>query len=127
MQEKPKALDIIRLVMSILAIIWAIVLGWFVLDYFYSLIKGDDIGTMFLIFLMPIFLLLGVMLIINAIMGIFGVKKYFKNRNISLAERNVGVGRIVLKIIVAILGASLPLLIAYICDIVEASKKKKLA
>lgn len=127
MQEKPKALDIIRLVMSILAIIWAIVLGWFVLDYFYSLIKGDDIGTMFLIFLMPIFLLLGVMLIINAIMGIFGVKKYFKNRNISLAERNVGVGRIVLKIIVAILGASLPLLIAYICDIVEASKKKKLS
>lgn len=124
---KTKGLDVTRLIMSILAIICAIILGWLVFDYFYTLIKGNEAGTIFLIFLLPIFLILGVMLIINAIMGIIGVKKYFKNKNVMLQDRNTSTGRIVFKIIIAILGVSPPLLIAYICDIVEASKKKKLS
>ena len=120
---KTKGLDITRLIMSIIAIIWAIVLGVLVCDYFYSLIKGDEVGNIFLIFLFPLFLILGVMLIINLIMGILGVKKYFNNKNTPLNDRNIGAGRIALKIIVAILGVSLPLLVAYICDIVEVNKK----
>ena len=119
-----KGLDITRLVMSIIAIIWAIVLGVLVGDYFYTINKGDEIANVFLILLFPIFILMGVVLVINAIMGIIGVKKYFKNKNIALNDRNVGVGRIVVKIIISILGLSLPLLIAYICDILEVNKKK---
>ena len=121
-----KGLDITRLVMSILAIIWAIVLGIIVGYYFYTINKGDEIANIFLILLFPIFILMGVVLVINTIMGIIGIKKYFKNKNISLNDRNVGVGRIVVKIIISILGLSLPLLIAYICDIVEFNKKKKI-
>lgn len=121
-----KGLDITRLVMSILAIIWAIVLGIIVGDYFYTINKGDEIANIFLILLFPIFILMGVVLVINTIMGIIGIKKYFKNKNIALNDHNVGVGRIVVKIIISILGLSLPLLIAYICDIVEVNKKKKI-
>ena len=123
---KTKGLDITRLVMCILTIIWAIVLGVIVGDYFYTLNKGDDIGKIFLIFLFPIFILMGIVLVINAIMGIMGVKKYFKNKNIALVDRNISTGKIVGKIIIAILGLSLPLLVAYICDIVERNKKQKL-
>ena len=122
---KTKGLDITRLVMSIIAIIWAIVLGVVIGDYFYTINKGDEIANVFLILLFPIFILMGVVLVINTIMGIIGVKKYFKNKNIALNDRNIGVGRIVVKIIISILGLSLPLLIAYICDIVEVNKKKK--
>ena len=120
-----KGLDITRVVMSIIAIIWAIVLGIIVGDYFYTINKGDEIANIFLLLLFPIFILMGVVLVINTIMGIIGVKNYFKNKNISLNDRKVGVGRIVVKIIIALLGLSLPLLIAYICDIVEVNKKKK--
>ena len=120
-----KGLDITRLIMSIIAIVWAIVLGVLVGDYFYTINKGDEIANIFLILLFPIIILIGIILIINTIMGILGVKKYFKNKNIALNDRNVGVGRIVVKIIIAILGLSLPLLVAYICDIVEVNKKKK--
>ena len=123
---RTKGLDITRLVMSILAIIWAIVLGVIVIDYFYTLNKGDEIANIFLILLFPIFILMGIILTINAIMGIIGVKKYFKNKNISLNDRNFGVGRIIVKIIISILGLSLPLLIAYICDIVEVNKKNNI-
>lgn len=123
---KTKGLDITRLVMSIIAIVWAIVLGIIVGDYFYTINKGDDIGKMFLVLLFPIFILMGIILIINAIMGILGVKKYFKNKNLALNNRNTSTGRIVGKIIVSILGVSLPLLIAYICDIIERNKKQKL-
>lgn len=118
-----KSLDITRLIMSIIAIVWAIVLGVLVGDYFYTINKGDEIANIFLILLLPIFILMGVVLVINTIMGIIGVKKYFNNKNIALNDRNVGVGRIVVKIIISILGLSLPLLIAYICDIVEVNKK----
>ena len=123
---KTKGLDIIRLVMSVLAIIWAIVLGVFILRYFYTLTKGDDISNIFLIFLLPILLIMGVLLIINMIMGITGVCKFIRNKNITLIERNIKTGHIVVKIIVSIIGLSLPLLIAYICDIVERNKKQKL-
>ena len=123
---KSKGLDITRLIMSIIAIVWAIVLGIIVGNYFYTIIKGDDIANIFLILLFPIFILMGIVLIINAIMGILGVKKYFKNRNVLLNERNMGVGHIVIKIIIAILGVSLPLMMAYICDIIEINKKKNL-
>ena len=120
-----KGLDITRLIMSILAIIWALVLGFIVGDYLYTLIKGDDISTIFLIFLFPIFMVMAVVLIINAIMGIVGVRKYFKNKNIELDNRSVGMGSIIVKIIIAILGVSIPLLVAYICDIVELNKSKQ--
>lgn len=123
---KTKGLDIIRLVMSVLAIIWAIVLGVFILRYFYTLTKGDDISNIFLIFLLPILLIMGVLLIVNMIMGITGVCKFIRNKNITLIERNIKIGHIVVKIIVSIIGLSLPLLIAYICDIIERNKKQKL-
>lgn len=126
MNNKNKGLDITRFVMSLLAIVWAIVLGVIVIDYFYTINKGDDIGNIFLIILFPIFVLMGVVLVINAIMGVTGIIKYFKNKNVALVDRNIATGRIVIKIIVSILGISLPLLVAYICDIVEVNKKKKL-
>ena len=122
---KTKGLDIIRLIMSLLAIIWAIVLGIIIGDYFYTINKGDEVGNLFLILLFPIFILMGVLLVINVIMGILGVKKYFKNKKTELADRNTNIGRIIIKIIIAILGVSLPLLVAYICDIVEVNKKNK--
>ena len=126
MDNKNRGLDITRLVMSLLAIVWAIALGVIVIDYLYTINKGDDIGNIFLIILFPIFVLMGVVLVINAIMGVTGIIKYFKNKNVALVDRNIATGRIVIKIIVSILGISLPLLVAYICDIVEVNKKKKL-
>ena len=121
-----RGLDITRLIMSVIAIILAIVLGVIVGDYFYTLNKGEDIGKIFLIFIFPIFMLMAVVLIVNAIMGVIGVTKYFKNKNIALVDRNNSNGLIIVKIIVAILGVSAPLLIAYICDIIEINKKKNL-
>lgn len=121
---KTNGIDITRLIMSIIAIVWAITLGLVIGDYFYTINKGDEIANIFLILLFPIIMLMGIILVINIIMGIIGVKKYFNNKNIALNDRNVGVGRIVVKIIISILGLSLPLLIAYICDIVEINKKK---
>ena len=126
MDDKNRGLDITRLVMSLLAIVWAIALGVIVIDYLYTINKGDDIGNIFLIILFPIFVLMGVVLVINAIMGVTGIIKYFKNKNVALVDRNIATGRIVVKIIVSILGISLPLLVAYICDIVEVNKKKKI-
>lgn len=126
MKQNVKGLDITRLVLSILAIIWAVALGLLVFNYIRVLTEADDMGILFLILLFPIFLAFIVMLVINAIMGIIGVGKYFKNRNVELVNRNVGMGRIVGKMIVAILGLSPPLIISYICDITEVEKKKKL-
>lgn len=70
---------------------------------------------------------MGVLLIINAIMGVIGIVKYLKNKNIALVDRNINTGRIVVKIIIAILGVSLPLVVAYICDIVEINKNKTIS
>lgn len=126
MEKEVKGLDITRLVMSILAIMWAIILFVIVCDYFIKLKNGSSTDVIFLIFLLPIFFAMSVCLVINALLGLLGVHKYLKNKNIPLNERKVNIAKIIIKIIVALLGLSLPMLVVYICDITESNKKKEL-
>lgn len=125
MDKKTKVFDITRLVMSVLVIVLGIILLFVVGIYYNNLIESSATGAILGLLMMPFILAIMLCCIINIILGIFGVKKYIDNKNIPLEDRKLKKGGILFKIIIAIIGLSLPMIIVYICDLIEYNKINK--
>ena len=124
---KTKGLDITRLIMSILAIVLGILLLIVVGNYYNDLRNSSAAGLVLGLLLLPIIFLVMACMIINLVLGIMGIKKHLDNKNIALEKRKIKKGGIIFKTIIAIIGLSLPMIIVYICDIVEYNNQNSIA
>ena len=122
MDKNVKLLDFTRLVMSILAIVFGILLIFVVGNYYNNLKDSSAVGTIFSFAMMPIIFVVMACIIINLIQGIWGIKKYLDNKNIPLEGRKIKKDNVLVKSIIAIVGLSLPMLIICFCDINEYNK-----
>lgn len=125
MDKKTKVFDITRLVMGVLAIVLGIILLFVVGIYYNNLLESSAAGAILGLFMLPFILAIMACCIINIILGMLEVKKYIDNKNIPLEDRKLKKGGMFFKMIIAIIGLSLPMIVAYICDINEYNRINK--
>ena len=126
MDKRTKALDITRLVMSVLAIILGIITLVIIGKYYNNLRESSATGAILGLFMMPFIFAIMVCCIINIILGMLEAKEYIDNKNIPLEDRKLKKGGMLFKIIIAVIGLSLPMIVIYICDLNEYNRINKL-
>ena len=126
--RKPRALDVLRLIIAILTLLCALFVGlvmcWVAYDLF-TYDGEDTISGLVLLFAIPV--MIGVFA--YSIVAVKWIKKYNKNKDIPLIKRTVEPGECVVKIILAIFFLSyicIPFAVYWTMDLIEAIKRKKL-
>ena len=125
MDNKTKALDITRVVMSVLSIILGIILLMVVGKYYNNLRSSSGAGAILGLLMIPIFFAVMGCIIINIVLGIVGIKKYMDYKAVAPEDRKIKRGGIFFKTIIAVVGLSLPMIIIYICDLTEYNNLNK--
>lgn len=130
--SRPKGLDTIRLVIAyILAILGSVVLGillWVILFAWIGASDGEDGATIALIFTIIVIIPATLIALVYPIFGFIHVKKCKKNKDIPLIDRKTSIPLTILKMLVSLvlLYGSIPLLIYFLCDLIEAIKRNSL-
>ena len=126
--KKPRVLDILRLIIAILVLIGSVVVGlslaWAVNDLFND--AEDGFSGLIFLFIFPLF----IGAFVYAIIGIGWIKKYNKNKNIPLIQRRTTIAEPIIKSVISAIFltyASIPLIIYWVFDLIEAIKRNKLA
>ena len=128
-ENKPKALDIIRLIIAIILICIGVLAVFYTvagtIGMFTSADEEDTISGLVYLYIIPIF----VIGIVFAFVGVKWIKKYNMNKNIPLIERKTDIATPIVISILAIFFlsyASVPLVVYYVFDFIEAIMKNNL-
>lgn len=128
-KKKPRALDIIRLIIAIIFVCIGILAVFYIVagtvGMFTSADEEDTISGLVFLFIIPIF----VIGIVFVFIGVRWIKKYNRNKNIPLIERKTDIATplIISALAIFFLGyVGVPLVVYYVFDLIEAIMKNNL-